>query len=324
MQAAARFSFQQQIKGSIFIIFKLNPNMNIKLQQLENLKADLLLLLVAFIWGFGFVAQRAGMEHIGPFTYNAIRFFLGGLCLLPFVLRESRRPRLRPVTIKPWIAGILAGTILFGGATLQQVGIKYTTAGKAGFITGLYVVLVPILGMVFGQRTGKGTWVGTFLAVGGLYLLTVEDLLSMGSGDLLVLAGALFWAVHVLLLGFLSPRTGPVRLAMDQFFYCAILSLVVALCTEETRTASILAAAVPILYGGMVSVGGGYTLQVVAQQKAKPAHAAIILSLETVFAVIGGCMLLGETLGGKAILGCLLMLAGMISSQIRQEKKPNN
>ena len=277
-----------------------------QVEKQHTVQADLLLLLVALIWGFGFVAQRAGMDHIGPYTYNGIRFLLGGFCLLPLVLR-------RPAVAR---AGLLAGIVLFLAATLQQVGLQYTTAGKAGFITGLYVVLVPIIGMAFRQRTNTGTWVGAAAASGGLYLLSVNEALHIEPGDLLELIGALFWAVHVLLLGWLSPRTAPVRLALVQFLVCGVLSLVTGLVLEPFSLEAVRAAAVPILYGGVCSVGAGYTLQVVVQRRAHPAHAAILLSLESPFAALGGWLLLGELLSGRALIGCSLMLAGMLLSQL--------
>ena len=288
-----------------------------QVEKQHTVQADLLLLLVALIWGFGFVAQRAGMDHIGPYTYNGIRFLLGGFRLLPLVLRRPAVPlaeRSRQIPLAR--AGLLAGIVLFLAATLQQVGLQYTTAGKAGFITGLYVVLVPIIGMAFRQRTNTGTWVGAAAASGGLYLLSVNEALHIEPGDLLELIGALFWAVHVLLLGWLSPRTAPVRLALVQFLVCGVLSLVTGLVLEPFSLEAVRAAAVPILYGGVCSVGAGYTLQVVVQRRAHPAHAAILLSLESPFAALGGWLLLGELLSGRALIGCSLMLAGMLLSQL--------
>ncbi|MCF6186717.1 MAG: DMT family transporter [Desulfobulbaceae bacterium] len=286
-------------------------------EKQKTVTADLLLLLVALIWGFGFVAQRAGMEHVGPYTYNGIRFLLGGLCLLPLALRVHRR---RTVDLLPKIsalkAGFPAGVILFAGATLQQIGLLYTSAGKAGFITGLYVIFVPIFGLFLGQRTGIGTWIGALLAAVGMYLLSVQADFSINKGDLLVLIGAVFWALHVLLLGYLSPRTYPVRLAMVQFLFCGLFSLLVAAALETTTVQAIFDAAVPILYGGLCSVGIGYTLQVVAQRRAHPAHAAILLSLEAVFAAIGGWWLLAEVLSARGLTGCGLMLGGMLLSQL--------
>ena len=287
-----------------------------------TLKSDTLLMLTATIWGFAFVAQRVGMDFVGPFTFNGVRFALGSLSLLP-LLFFSRRQRSKIDSIRPhpstkqvlW-GGCLAGIALYLGASLQQVGIVYTTAGKAGFITGLYVVIVPILGLLWRQRPGTGTWVGAFLAVVGLYLLSVTETLVIAFGDSLVLVGAFFWAGHVLLLGWLSPKVNPLMLAFLQFAVCSLLSLVTALFTEIITLQAIRQAGLPIFYGGVFSVGIAYTLQVVAQRKARPAHAAIILSLESAFAALGGWLILGEVLSLRGLMGCLLMLAGMLFSQL--------
>jgi drug/metabolite transporter (DMT)-like permease len=283
----------------------------------QTVVADLLLLITALVWGFGFVAQRAGMEHVGPFTFNGIRFLLGGFSLLPLALgkRNASGPG-RTASVSPLVAGGIAGLVLFCGASLQQIGLLYTTAGKAGFITGLYVIFVPLLGLFFGQRTGAGTWVGALMATAGMYLLSVRGGLVIDRGDLLVLIGALFWAVHVLVLGHFSPRTRTLLLAAIQFLCCGMLSLIVALLVEKISCSSIVAAAIPILYGGLGSVGIGYTLQTVAQKWAHPAHASILLSLEAVFAAIGGWWLLDEVLSPRGLAGCAFMLAGMVFSQI--------
>lgn len=291
----------------------------------HTIKTDLVLLLVALIWGFGFVAQRAGMDHLGPYTYNGIRFILGGLCLLPLALRRpgsSFLPRHKQMSAGK--AGLIAGLALFAGATLQQVGLQYTTAGKAGFITGLYVVFVPMIGLLFGQRTNSGTWLGAALAAAGLYLLSIQGGISIAFGDLLETIGAVFWAIHVLLLSYLSPRTSPVRLAMTQFFICGLLSLCTGIFLEIITLQGIIDAAIPILYGGVCSVGAGYTLQVVVQRRAHPAHAAILLSLESPFAALGGWWLLNEYLSMRAMLGCSLMLAGMLISQLWPLKQNRN
>lgn len=278
-----------------------------------RLRADLLLLLAAAIWGFAFVAQRVGMDFVGPLTFNGVRFALGALVLVPFA-------RARAASAAPWRddlpRGLVLGVVLWGGATLQQWGMVTTTAGKAGFITGLYVILVPLLGLLARQHTARNTWLGAVLAVGGLFLLTVNEGAPIARGDVLVLCGALFWAVHVLLIGRYSPRTEPVRLAALQFGVCAVLSLAGGLMLEQPTVASVRAATWPILYAGLLSTGVAYTLQVVAQQKAPPAHAAIILSLEAVFALLGGLLLLGESLGARELAGCAIMFAGMIVSQV--------
>lgn len=278
-----------------------------------RMRADLLLLLAAAIWGFAFVAQRVGMDFVGPLTFNGVRFALGALVLVPLACA-------RAATAAPWRndlpRGLVLGVVLCGGATLQQWGMVTTTAGKAGFITGLYVILVPLLGLLARQRTARNTWLGAVLAVAGMFLLTVTEGFAIARGDVLVLCGALFWAVHVLLIGRYSPRTEPVRLAALQFAVCAVLSLAGGLVLEHPTIASVRAATWPILYAGLLSTGVAYTLQVVAQQKAPPAHAAIILSLEAVFALLGGLLLLGESLGARELVGCAIMFVGMIVSQV--------
>lgn len=280
-----------------------------------RVRADLLLTLSAAIWGFAFVAQRIGMEHVGPLSFNGIRFLIGALVLVPVI--KARRAQ-----AAPWRddlrRGLALGLVLFCGATLQQVGLVWTTAGKAGFITGLYVVLVPILGRLAGQRTARATWAGAILAVLGLYLLTVTGRVIPSRGDLLVLGGAVFWALHVLLVGQYSPRTDPIRLAALQFAVCGGLSLVAAIVRETTTPAAVTAALPSILYTGLLSTGVAYTLQVVAQRQAPPAHAAIILSFEAVFALLGGALILDETLGARGLVGCAVMLAGMVVAQLRR------
>jgi len=288
----------------------------------STLRTDSLLLLAAVIWGFAFVAQRVGMDYVGPFGFNGVRFALGCLVLLPILFRNGMhddRTSLRDPALfsRPSLAGgLLAGLVLFCGASFQQVALVYTTAGNAGFITGLYVVLVPIIGIALGHRTHAGTWTGAALAGAGLYLLSVVEQFTISPGDLLVLIGAFFWAGHVHLIGWLSPRQDPLKIAFLQFAVCAVLSLATSAAIEHNAVRAYWSAAIPILYGGALSVGVAYTLQVVAQKKAKPAHAAIILSLEAVFAAIGGWLILGETLSPRAIVGCILMLCGMLLSQL--------
>lgn len=284
----------------------------------ETLNADILLLLSAAIWGFAFVAQRAGMEHLGPFIFNGVRFALGGAVLVPLIIWRRRRSadrRMRPAA--PLLRdGIIAGTVLFGGASLQQWGIVSTSAGKAGFITGLYVILVPILGLTIGQRTGRNTWLGALMAVAGLYLLSVRGGFRMASGDLMVLGGAVFWAFHVQIIGRFVLRQDPLALASTQFFTVSAFSLITASFLEDWNTQALLSATGPILYAGLASTGIAYTLQVVAQRRAHPSHAAILLSLEAVFAVLGGWLLLSENLGPRELTGCVIMLAGMLFSQL--------
>lgn len=286
-----------------------------------SVRADILCLITALIWGLAFVAQRVGMEHLGPMAFNGIRFALGAMALAPLAVRSLRYPPPAPFLAGgnpgfPWLGGFLAGAMLFSGATLQQVGLQYTTAGKAGFITGLYVVLVPMLGLFFGQRPARGDVIGATAAAVGLYFLSVNEDFSLAPGDGLELVGAFFWAGHVLLIGWLSPRCRALPLAMIQYAVCALLSLVCAALFETTTWAGVAGAAWPILYGGLFSVGLAYTLQVVAQRDAKPTHAAILLSFETVFAAVGGALLLDEQMGGRGLFGCILMFSGMLASQL--------
>jgi drug/metabolite transporter (DMT)-like permease len=209
-----------------------------------------------------------------------------------------------------------AGLVLFGAASLQQVGLVHTTAGKAGFITGLYVILVPLVGFLRGHRTGPGAWGGATLAALGLYLLSVREGLSLDPGDAWVLGSAFLWTAHVLVLAWFAPRLDGIHLAFIQFLVCAGCSLICAAFTETISWDGVRGAAIPILYGGGMSVGVAYTLQVVAQREAPPAHAAIILSLEAVFAAAAGWVLLDESLSTRGMVGCALMLAGMLVSQI--------
>ena len=286
-------------------------------------KSDAMLLITAVIWGSAFVAQRVGMEYIEPFTFNGVRFALGCLALVPLALCSpapiSAGAGLpAPLKKRPHLLGaLLAGSVLFLGSSLQQVGLVYTTAGKAGFITGLYVILVPLMGIFLGQRLRWGGWAGAVLATVGLYLLCITEAFSLAPGDAWVLAGTLFWSIHTLLLSWLSPRMSAIRLAVGQFAVCSLLSMAMALGTERIVPRALVEATWPILYGGLLSVGVAYTLQVVAQKEAPPHHAAIILSLEAVFAALAGWLVLGEVLSTRALLGCGLMLIGMLISQLK-------
>jgi len=287
----------------------------------QSYKSDLLLLLTAAIWGFAFVAQRAGMEFVGPFTFNGIRFALGSISLLPLLLLKGNQ-RKNPDDFKnSWskdllISGLLLGFVLFLAATFQQVGMVYTSAGKAGFITGLYVILVPVISIFMKKKTSVNIWVGAIIAVFGLYFLSVKENFGIENGDLLVLASALFFAIHILLISNFSPRMSAIRLSIVQFAVCSMLSLSTAFFTETIILENILKAAIPIIYGGVFSVGVAYTLQIVGQKHAHASAASIILSLESVFAVFGGWLILSEQLSVRGMAGCLLMLLGMVLSQI--------
>ena len=278
------------------------------------------MLLAAAIWGFAFVAQREGMETMGPFLFNAARFFIGSAVLFPLVWYLSKKNKTptnkETSTKKLLIAGTIAGLFLFLASSFQQVGIQYTTAGKAGFITGLYIFFVPLIGIFFGQRTGSGTWLGAFIAIIGLYLLSINDDFSIARGDLLQLICAVFFAAHILVVGYVAKRMDPLKLSLIQYVVSGVLSFFIAIAIEVITWQMIVDTAIPLLYAGVMSIGVGYTLQVVAQQHAKSSHAAIILGLEGAFAVLGGWLILDENLSTRGLIGCGLMLSGMFLSQL--------
>ena len=316
-------------------------------------RADLLLLLTAAIWGFGFVAQRSGMEYIGPFAYNGVRFLLGSLFLLPFAMWSIRTKADEKSKNKRTlvVSSFLAGSCLFIAISLQTLGILFTTVGNAGFITGLYVVLTPIFGTFLSRKTGSATWVGAFLTLTGLFFLSFRDGYgAINPGDALVAVSAIFWAFHVLLIDRLVKNTDPVALSSGQFLFAGLYALVAAFLAEPTLLpwlqslepgvvspglyswicfpslisglasglvpfSLVSNAIIPILYGGLVSGGIGYTLQIVAQRDAPPAHATIILCLEGSFAALGGVLLLNEQLGAWTLIGFAFMLSGMLASQ---------
>ena len=286
----------------------------------QALRADILMLITAAIWGAAFVAQRLGMDAIGPFLYTGLRFTLGALILLPLLLILPKPAVKRPLNRGMLLGGLLMGLALTLGINLQQVGLLFTSVTNSGFITGLYVIIVPLLGLFIGHRTGLGTWMGACLAVLGMFLLSVGEGFQVASGDWLQLAGACVWGVHVLLVGFFASRYDPIRLAVLQFAVCAVFSLILALVFEEINLGAILQAGPAILYGGVIAVAIGYTLQVVAQRHAIASHAAIILSLEAVFAAIAGALMLDESLHARGYIGCALMFAGMLIAQLWPQK----
>ena|ERR1035438_10145938 len=253
-----------------------------------KLKSDLILLLAAVIWGFAFVAQRVGMDFVGPFTFNGVRFGIGSLVLLPFLLARRKKQLIHPDeknSRKKLITGmVITGFIISVGISFQQIGLMSTTAGKAGFITGLYVIFVPVAGIFFGHKTSFTVWLGVVLSALGLYFLSITGLFHMAPGDFLVLLCAITFTSHVLMIAWLSPKMDSFLLAFVPFAICSIVNLIVAFFLEKIVWEKIIEAAGPIIYGGAFSVGIAYTLQVVAQKKAHPAYASIILSLESVFA----------------------------------------
>lgn len=288
----------------------------------QALRADFLMLITAMIWGTAFVAQRIGMDNIGPFLFTGLRFALGALALLPLVIYQGRTAaRHEPFLQRGLILGGLSmGLALTLGINLQQVGLLFTSVTNSGFITGLYVIVVPLLGLAIGHKTGLGTWLGAFLAVAGMALLSIGEDFTVASGDWIQLAGAFVWGVHVLLVSFFVSRHDAIRLAFLQFATCAVVSLLLTLIFEDINPASIWLAGPALIYGGLFAVAVGYTLQVVAQKHAIASHAAIILSLEAVFAAIAGALFLEESLTLRGYMGCVLMFIGMLAAQLWPRK----
>lgn len=279
--------------------------------------ANTLLLITAAIWGLGFVAQVLGMNFLEPFAFIGIRFLLGAASLLPLVVFFHHRKWLPFSPAHTVVKGSLVlGVILFAAGSLQQVGIVYSNASNAGFITGLYMVIVPIIGLALKYRTGLNTWLGCVLAVVGLFLLSVKADFTMGYGDTLLLVGAVGWALHILAIDHYAPRAAPLLLSLGQFIVCGCLAMVVSVFIETTSWEQVRAATYVLIYAGVITVGVAYTLQVIAQERADPTHAAIILSLEAVFGALGGYMFLQEQLSGRELIGCVLMLMGMLVSQV--------
>ena len=284
---------------------------------MASLGADGLLLLAAIIWGFAFAFQRDVMGVMGPFAYSAARYACGVLSLLPLLAWSRRRNPGRPALSLPARAAwsLAVGATLFLAANFQQIGLVHTTAGNAGFVTSLYVVLVPLLGMFLGHRPGWRIWAGALVAVAGLFVLCAQAGLALAPGDSLELVGALFWAGWVLLVGHLAPRMGALELVVGQSTVCALLSLAAALVREPMPFAGLGSAKLALLVGGPLSIGVAYTVAAIGQRKAHPAHAAIIMSTEALFAAIGGALFLGEPATPRLVLGGGLMLAGLVLSQ---------
>lgn len=284
---------------------------------MQNIKlGHLLLLTVAAIWGFAFVAQSSGMEHLGPHSFNAARFILAALSLAPLLLLFRRDKTTQSGKIL-WLGGLLAGSVMFAGFSFQQQGLLYTTAGNAGFITSMYIVIVPLLGLLARQRTSGQAWIGIALAVVGLYVLSVDEGLTMSNkGDQLELIGAFFWAIHVISIGWLSSKVDAISFSIVQFVVAAVWASGFAMALETPVWGDFMAASGSLLYAGIASSGIACTIQIIGQRDVSAGAAALILSLEAVFAVIGGWLLLDEQLDSKQLVGCAIMLAGILLSQL--------
>ena len=285
------------------------------------------LLLTAFIWGVAFVAQSVGMDYIGPFTFNCVRSIIGGLVLIPliFVLRKTNKTQRNEKEAKAYkkntiLGGICCGVALCVASSFQQFGIMYTTVGKAGFITALYIIIVPILGIFIGKRVAPIVWVSSIVAVFGFYLLSISGQVSISKGDILVLICAVLFSVHILIIDYFSPKGDGVTISCIQFLTCGILCGICMFLFEEPQIADILAAYLPILYAGVMSCGVAYTLQIVGQKNMDPTVASLILSLESVFSVLAGWVILGQGLTTKELIGCGLVFAAVLLAQMPEKK----
>lgn len=303
-------------------------------KQQIPLKNSLLLLLAAVIWGIAFVAQSVGMDYVGGFTFNAVRSLIGSAVLVPLILipgqnnsdsfeiSEAAASTTSGIQKRKdlIIGGISCGICLCLASNFQQFGIKYTTVGKAGFITACYIVIVPIIGLFLGKKCSKFIWAAVVMALIGLYLLCITDGFSIGKGDLLVLVCAFLFSVHILVIDHFSPKVDGVKLSCLQFLTCGILSGIPALLFEHPRFSAICQAWMPILYAGIMSCGVAYTLQIIGQNNMNPTVASLILSLESCISVLAGWVLLGQQLSTKEILGCVIMFAAIILAQLPQKQ----
>ncbi len=307
----------------------------------NSLKGSLILSITAIIWGSSFVLQKLGMNYMEPFTYGAARFLLGALILVPiiFVFNLKAKKNIKAEAKNElqskrkakdlYLGGILCGCALFLGASSQQWGITTTTAGKAGFITALYIVLVPIFGIFTKKKISLLTGLGVLLAVIGLYLLMIREGFTVQIGDAYVLFGTLFWALHIVIVDIFAEKTDGLKLSFIQFLTAGLLSTFSAIAFEHFDLEMlVLNAIIIILIAGLI-VGVAYTLQVIGQKYTNPTVAAIILSLEAVFAVLSGALFLGEAMSSRELLGCLFMFVAVVITQVKPQeiyrflKKPN-
>ena len=282
----------------------------------------LMLLVASLIWGTAFVAQSVGMEHVGPFTFNGARFLVGALVLTPVIWLNSRTLSGKGKSEKPASSkllmkgGLYCGLIIFVSSTLQQMGILHTTVGKAGFITSLYIVIVPLLGLFLRKKVDGLIWGCVLLAVAGMYLLCTNESFALNQGDLFILLCAIGFATHILVIDHFSPLVDGVKLSALQFLACSVLSTIAALLFEQPTWESILVAWKPILYTGLLSCGVAYTFQILGQKYVVPVIASLILSLESVFAVLSGWIILNEVLTQKEMWGCVLLFIAILLAQM--------
>lgn len=299
----------------------------------KRMKGNILLFITAFIWGCAFVAQRTGMEYIGPLTFNGIRSLVGGFTLLIFLFVRYKllnNQKGAQENVENWgdkmsqtpskkftfLCGLVCGLCLFAGTTLQQMGMVYTTAGKAGFITALYIILVPLLGIFLGKKVRPVVWIGVLLALAGLYLLCVGEDFSINKGDILVLLCSFAFTIHITFVDKVSQKIDGVVISCIQLFVCGFISIPGMILFENVDWNLIFQCAIPILYAGVLSCGVAYTLQIVAQKYTEPTVASMIMSLESVFALLSGMIILKESIAPHEILGCIVMFAAIILAQL--------
>ena len=299
-------------------VHAMNTTSESKSRSRGGLKYELLLLLMSMIWGSAFVAQQIGMEKgLGPMTFNGLRFALGCLALIPVILWRKKNLASADGEAKlPYMASLGAGLFLFAAAALQQIGLQYTSSAHSGFITGFYLLFVPVLGMFFGHTVPKCLWAAIPVCLIGFYLLSTTGNFVVSTGDWLTLLCAVLWACQILVIDHAAGKGDPVLIACFQFAVCAVLSMLSGLLFEHCTFNQIKAASGAVAYAGLMSVGIAFTLQVVCQQHCPPAPAAIIMSLEAVFAAIAGYLVLNQTLTARALLGCFLILLGVLMVQL--------
>ena len=293
----------------------------------SSLKGNIMLLICATIWGVAFVAQSVGMDYVGPFTFNGVRFLIGGIVLIPcskFLQRFETRKDFVEDKKKLLFGGIACGVLMFGATSFQQFGIMQTSVGKTGFITALYVIIVPILGLLFRRKVQGKIWIGAVVAVIGFYFLCINEGFSIAFGDILVFICAILFAVHIMVVDYLVPYVNGVKLSCIQFLVAGVISTVCMFIFEQPTFDAILSAWQPILYAGVMSCGGAYTLQIVGQQYTNPFLASLILSLESVISVLAGWLILGQVLSIREILGCVLVFAAILIAEIPSPKSKNN
>lgn len=287
-------------------------------------KSSLMLFLAAFIWGTAFVAQSVGMDYLGPLSFNGARFLMGSAVLLPVIAfnRTRRKKEGKPVTgWKDTVAGgVCCGLVLCAAALLQQYGILYTTVGKAGFITTLYIILVPFFGIFLKKKIPGKVWAGAAIAAFGMYLLCMSESLSLGRGDTLVFLCAVLFSVHILVIDFFSPKADGVELSCIQFLTAGVIGSVLAFVFEKPDAGDFLKGIVPLAYAGILSSGVAYTLQVVGQRDMDPTVASLILSLESVVSMLAGWVILGQALTGRELTGCGLVFGAVILVQLPGRK----